>query len=212
MAKEKKKNKAAKAEAAEQPKQFRSLLGEGNALPPAKEVYNGFEIEKRWVLLTPDNDYTKGSNGVALYDKALQNGEEYKQGYITDFEAAREMLEELKIEIDFKPNTVRLRSIADKTFILTLKDKKETKRREVEWELDKKTFYKFWKLTKGARITKRRYETVIKKQAAVLDAFTDRYLLMAEIEVMDEAQLENLPKLGYDVTTDSKFTNKAMAK
>ena len=147
--------KQKKAVSNEEQPAFRSLLSSDNKMAPAKEIYNGFEIEKRWVMLTPEDDYTKGKNGITLYDKALRNGEKFEQGYVTDMDAAIEMLDELGIVPDFKPNTIRLRNIDDKTFILTLKDKKQTKRREVEWELEKKTFNKYWKLTKGARITKR---------------------------------------------------------
>lgn len=205
MAKTKKEKKVTEPE-------FRSLLGADNKFKPLTEVYNGYEIEKRWVLLTHEEDFSKGGNGVQLYHEALRKGVRIVQGYIMDMDSAIEMVSELGIVVEFKPNTVRLRSFDGKQFILTLKDKKETKRREVEWELDKKTFQKYWKLTKGHRVHKNRYKKEVKGNVIEFDAFTDRYLLMAEIEVKDEAQLEKLPKLGLDVTTDSSWTNKKLAK
>lgn len=190
----------------------RSLLGEDNELAPFKEIYNGFEIEKRFVLFTPKEDYTKKKNGLILYNEVLEDGKRYAQGYITDMPTAIDMVSSLGIKPAFQPNTIRLRMIDDKTFILTLKDKKETKRREVEWELDKKTFRKLWPLTKGHRIYKRRLEKKIKGYNVEIDAFTDRILLIAEIEVMEEKELDALPKLGFDVTKDSSWSNKAMSK
>lgn len=190
----------------------RPLLGGGNKFKPIKELFNGFEIEKRWLILTEEEDYSKNKNGVTLYNEALRNGERYEQGYITEMDVAVETISSLGIVPDFKPNTVRLRKIGTSTFILTLKDKKETKRREVEWELDRKTFNSLWKLTKGHRVYKTRLEKKIKGNLTVIDAFTDRYLLMAEIEVKDEKELESLPKLGFDVTKDSSWSNKALSK
>lgn len=192
--------------------EFRSLLGEGNQFEPLKETFNGFEIEKRWVIMTHEDDYSKGKNGIMIYNEALLGGERYEQGYVTEMEVAIQMVGELGIVPDFKPNTIRLRKIGAKTFILTLKDKKETKRREVEWALDKKVFLKLWPLTKGHRIYKTRFHKKIKGHEVVIDAFTDRFLLMAEIEVKHEDELKDLPKLGFDVTTDSAWTNKTMSK
>lgn len=190
----------------------RPLLGEGNKFKPAKEIFNGFEIEKRWLVLTDEEDYSPKKNGVTLYNEALRNGERYEQGYITEMDVAVEQIAALGIVPDFKPNTIRLRKIGTNKFILTLKDKKETKRREVEWELDRKTFNYLWQLTKGHRVYKTRLEKKIKGNITVIDAFTDRYLLMAEIEVKDEKELESLPKLGFDVTKDSSWSNKALSK
>lgn len=190
---------------------FRPLIGEGNKRKPLRQIYNGFEIEKRWVALTKEEDHTKKKNGVILYDRALQNGTPIEQGYILDMDKAREVVSELGIVPEFEPNTIRFRKFGG-TYIFTLKDKKETKRREVEWELDKKTFMKYWPLTKGARVTKRRYTTEVRGFETIFDAFTDRYLLLIEIEVKDEKLLDTLPKMGFEVTGDSSWSNKKLAK
>ena len=199
-------------ETKKQETKFRSLLAESNKLKPAKQLFNGFEIEKRWLILTAEDDFSKNKNGIAQYDEALRKGERYEQGYITDEAVMVEVAGKLGIVPDFKPNTMRLRKIGTKTFILTLKDKKETKRREVEWTLERKTFNELWPLTKGHRVYKTRYEKTIKGKVTVIDAFTDRYLLMAEIEVKDEKELDGLPKLGFDVTKDSSWSNKSLSK
>lgn len=192
--------------------EFKPLVSESSELRPAKQIYNGFEIEKRWVLLTMEQDHTKKQNGLSLYNKAMEKGEMYYQGYIMDLPQAGEMLQELGIELEFIPNTVRLRR-TPKQFILTVKDKKSTKRREVEWELDKKTFLKYWPLTKENRISKRRY--IMKHKVGkemVLDAFTDRLLLMAEVEVFNEKDLGRINDLGFEVTNEKTWSNKALSK
>lgn len=191
---------------------FRPLIGEDTKIEPIKQLYNGFEIEKRWVLLTPDRDHTKKQNGLNLYATALEKGELFFQGYIMDLEKAREMLEYLGIELEFAPNTVRLRRTPDQ-YILTVKDRKATKRREVEWELPKKDFQKFWPLTEENRIVKRRqiFKHRVGKEM-VLDAFVDRLLLMAEIEVFQEEDLEKITDLGFEVTNQKEWSNKSLSK
>lgn len=189
----------------------RPLVAEGNKLPPTKEIYNGFEIEARYMLLSTKEDYTKQKNGIELYDRTLQKGDKIEQGYILELFKAKDMLDELGIAVDFSPNTVRLRKYGS-TYILTLKDRKATKRREVEWELDKKTFYKYWPLTKGARVYKTRHITKVKNHEITFDAFTDRFLLLAEIEVSDETILPTLPRIGNEITGQKEWTNKSLAK
>jgi len=190
---------------------FRPLIGAGTVTKPLRQIYNGFEIEKRWVLLTMEKDHTSKSNGLLLYNKALENGELYYQGYL-DLDAARELIEELGIELEFTPNTIRLRRTPAQ-YILTIKDKKATKRREVEWELEPETFHKYWPKTIDNRIIKRRLTMKHKiGKELVLDAFVDRLLLMAEIEVFDEADLEKITDLGFEVTSQKNWSNKALSR
>lgn len=190
---------------------FRALVGDSD-IPPTRQIYNGYEIEKRWVLLTMEQDHTKKGNGLALYDKAMSKGELYYQGYIKDLDKARGMVDELGISLEFTPNTIRLRRTPTQ-YILTIKDKKATKRREVEWELDIDTFMKYWPLTQGNRVVKRRLTMKHKiGKEMVLDAFCDRLLLMAEIEVFDEADLAKIKDLGFEVTNQKEWSNKALSK
>lgn len=189
----------------------KALVGEGNKLPPVRQIYAGYEIEARQLLLTVEDDYTKQKNAVKLYDETLTNGTTIEQGYIHELFKAKEMLDDLGIEVDFTPSTVRLRHHGKK-FILTLKDRKSTKRREVEWELDKKTFNKYWPLTKGARVRKTRMMKEVKNQLVTFDAFTDRYLLMVEVEVQSEEALSKVPKMGMDITGQKQWTNKSLAR
>jgi len=194
-------------------KKFRPLIGEGTKLKPVKQIYKGFEIEKKQILLTLEKDHTKnGNGGLKLYNDTLKNGKRYEQGYLKDGDQAAELVQELGLEIEFAPNTCRLRKIDDKNYILTLKDKKKRKTREVEWEIPKKIFLKYWKYTKGARVYKRRWTTEVKGFKMEFDAFTDRLLLMVETEVDKKKLLKKVPKLGMDVTGNSMWSNKSLSK
>lgn len=189
----------------------RPLITENTTFKPVKQIYNGFEIEKRYLLLTKEEDTSKGKNGLEIYNEVLENGTTIRQGYIMDVSEAKRVLDELGIELEFKPNTIRFRQYGKK-YILTVKDRKETKKREVEWKLSKAQFNEYWPLTEGNRVEKKRLEKKIKKRLVEIDAFTDRLLLIAEIEVDDEKDMDNLPKLGMDITGNKNWSNKALSK
>lgn len=190
---------------------FRPLITENTKFQPVKQIYNGFEIEKRFLLMTKEEDTSKNKNGLEIYNEVLEGGTIIKQGYIMDIQRAKDILDELQIELDFKPNTIRFRQYG-KDFILTVKDRKDTKKREVEWELSKKQFNTYWPETQGNRVEKKRLVKTIKKHKVEIDAFTDRFLLIAEIEVSDEAMMDKLPKLGMDITGNKNWSNKALSK
>lgn len=190
---------------------FNPLVSDASKLKPTNELFLGNEIEKRFVLLTKEEDHTPKGNGLETLDKVLKHGLLVEQGYILDLQKARKMVTELGIKIQFEPTTVRLRKMAG-FYILTLKDRKSTKAREAEWQLDQNTFNKYWKLTKGARISKKRYIQSIKGHYVEIDAFLDRLLLMAEIEVDSEKEMSKLPKLGMDVTGNKNWSNKSMSQ
>lgn len=190
---------------------FRPLITEHNKFKPLKQIFAGFEIEKRFLLMTKEEDTSKNKNGLEIYNEVLEKGTAIKQGYIMDIQRAKEVLDELGIDLDFKPNTVRFRKYGKK-HILTVKDRKDTKKREVEWKLSKAQFAKYWPETTGNRVEKKRLEKTIKKRLVEIDAFTDRFLLIAEIEVDDESQMDKLPNLGMDITGNKNWSNKALSK
>ncbi|WP_396190266.1 hypothetical protein [Flavobacterium sp.] len=191
---------------------FRALVTPENKFKPVKQIYNGYEIEKRFLVLTVEEDFTKNQQGLKLYNEILETGTTIEQGYITDIQRAKEVLEELEIDLDFRPTTIRFRKYGTQC-ILTVKDRKETKKREVEWELDPKQFRKYWRETKGARVYKKRMVREVKGYQVEYDAFTDRLLLIAEIEVTSEKELLKLPKISTsDITGQKQWTNKTLSK
>lgn len=206
-----KKEKAQKEKSAPVTTETRPLINPDCKNQPVRQIFSGFEIEKRFLLLTVEEDTSKSKNATTIYNEVLEKGTPIKQGYIHDVQKAKEVLDEMGIELEFKPNTIRLRQYG-KDYILTLKDRKETKKREAEWELDSKTFKKYWPLTKGARVEKKRLEKKIKGHLVEIDAFTDRFLLIAEIEVKEEVDLDKCPKLGLDITGNKQWTNKSLSR
>lgn len=201
---------------------FRPLVNPDSKLKPLKQIFAGYEIEKRQVLLTLEEDHTRGKNGLTIYNEVLSEGVLIDQGYVKDIQVAVRILNELGISLnEFKPNTIRFRrfgfgykvkKVSKFRYVLTLKDRKETKKREVEFKLTESQFQKYWPETIGARVQKKRMWKRNKGFDFEMDAFVDRILLIAECEVDDEARLEKVPILGMDVTNNSLWTNKTLSK
>lgn len=206
----------------EQQPEFRPLISPDSKMQPLKQLFNGYEIEKKFVLLTKEEDHTKKKNAPQVYDEALREGVIIEQGYIKDIPQAATVLQELGIDLsDFKPNTIRIRrfgegykekKISKTRYVLTLKDKKETKKREAEFKLSRAQFDKYWPMTEGSRLTKRRMKKTIRGFVFEIDAFVDRYLLLMECEVTTEEDLEKVPKMGMDVTNDKQWSNKQLSR
>lgn len=205
-------------------KEFRPLIQDTSKFMPVKQIFAGFEIEKRQLLLTVEQDHTKNKNGSVIYDEVLRDGVTIEQGYVKDITQAVKLLKKLKIDIntgDFKPNTIRIRrfgegykskKISPYKYVLTLKDRKETKKREAEFKLSSQQFETYWPWTEGARVIKKRLKKKIKGFEFEIDAFTDRFLLIAECEVKKEKDMENVPKMGMDITNLKDWSNKALSR
>lgn len=201
---------------------FRPLINPNSKFQPMKQIFAGYEIEKRQLLLTVEKDFSKKGNALLIYDEVLREGVLINQGYIKDLPTAAAALQELGVELnEFKPNTVRLREfgpgyktkkVSPYRYVLTLKDRKETKKREVEFKLTKSQFEKYWPSTEGARVQKKRMRKKIKGFNFEMDAFTDRILFIAECEVNDEKDLKKVPGIGMDVTNDNRWSNKSLSR
>lgn len=201
---------------------FRPFILPTSKLAPVKQIFAGYEIEKKFVLMTVEEDHSKRKNSLNLYNTVLTEGVMIEQGYVKDIPKAAELLKKLGIQLnDFKPNTIRLRKfgigyktnkISPYKYVLTLKDRKESKRREVEFRLTPELFKKYWPWTEGSRLTKKRMLKQMKGHTFEIDAFTDRILLLAECEVTNEKDLEKVPTLGMDVTSDKNWSNKALSR
>lgn len=114
----------------------------------------------------------------------------------------------------------RLRRItkgADVTYRRTLKAGRGVQRIEVEEETDAALFTQMWPLTEGARVHKRRY--VVKEGDLVweIDAFLDRELFLAEVELPSADMQPTLPAwlapfVVRDVTEESTYVNQNLAR
>lgn len=90
-------------------------------------------------------------------------------------------------------------------------------RLEVEEECSAALFAKLWPLTKGKRVTKRRHLVAYDGREWAIDEFTDRKLVLAEIELPSlDAEVSVpawlTPQIVRDVTDEPAYVNAVLAK
>ena len=103
------------------------------------------------------------------------------------------------------------------TLTRTVKLGPASARLEVEEAADAPLFEALWPLTAAARVTKRRHTVEEDGVAWEVDDFTDRALVLAEVECAGEAPAPSppawlAPYIVRDVTFEAEFTNAALAR
>ena len=110
----------------------------------------------------------------------------------------------------------RIRGPKGESFRRTIKAGRGVQRIEFEEPMDAPTFAQLWPLTEGSRVTKRRYIVPDGRFVWEIDEFTDRKLVLAEIE-LDAIDTKPIlpdwlaPYVIRDVTDESGFVNQKLA-
>ena len=99
----------------------------------------------------------------------------------------------------------------------TIKLGSGVQRIEVEDETDRATFEHLWMLTDGRRLTKRRYLVPNGDDVWEVDEFTDRELVLAELEIDHVDARIDIPAwlekvLVREVTDEKAYTNRSLAR
>jgi CYTH domain-containing protein len=130
---------------------------------------------------------------------------------------------ELRIEQGYLPGdrlVERLRSVESnghRSFLRTVKVGAGLVRTELEEETSADMFQKMWPLTKGRRLTKRRHRVPQGDFTWEIDEFTDRQLVLAEIELPSadtEVEIPDWlqPCVEREVTGEVAYLNSTLAK
>jgi CHAD domain-containing protein/CYTH domain-containing protein len=111
----------------------------------------------------------------------------------------------------------RIRRADQKRFVRTIKLGRGIERVEVEEEATEEVFDALWPLTEGCRVQKRRYEVPEGERVWEIDEFTDRELVLAEIELRTKDEAVELPDWLRDhvvreVTDDDDYVNLNLAR
>lgn len=104
-----------------------------------------------------------------------------------------------------------------KKYFQTIKSDGGLKRSEIEVEISKEQFDKFWTATEGRRLKKTRYEIAYAGLTIEVDVYGGGLagLVVAEVEFVSEdesARFTPPPWFGQEVTNDRAFRNKTLAK
>jgi CYTH domain-containing protein len=102
-------------------------------------------------------------------------------------------------------------------YFRTVKLGSGVERMEFEDETDAKTFEHLWQLTTGRRLTKRRYVVPTGDRYWEIDEFTDRPLVLAEIELPSADAAIDIPGwlsavLVREVTLERQYANSVLAR
>ena len=103
------------------------------------------------------------------------------------------------------------------TYVRTVKLGKGIVRIEVEEPCTEEVFAQLWPLTEGRRLTKRRYAIEDGERIWEIDAFTDRELFLAEVELPTEETEVVIPEwlvpcLEREVTGEDTYVNANLAR
>ena len=130
---------------------------------------------------------------------------------------------ELRIEQGYLPGdrlVERLRSIESnghRSYVRTVKVGAGLVRTELEEETSAEMFQKMWPLTKGRRLTKKRHRVPQGDFTWEIDEFTDRELVLAEIELPSADTEVKIPdwlqsSVEREVTGEVAYLNSKLAK
>jgi CHAD domain-containing protein/CYTH domain-containing protein len=176
--------------------------GAGGVLPAAREVAARLEshgtpagppleIERKFLLST--------------LPPAAENAPwlEMRQGYLP----GRVIVERLR----------HVRDGSGERWFRTVKTGRGVVRVELEEEIERGLFDALWPLTEGRRLEKRRYLVPEGDLLWEVDAFTDRPLVLAEVELPNEAFEPTIPHwlrpfLLRDVTGEVEYLNSTLAR
>lgn len=174
------------------------------------------EVERKYLIQEDGKDYalpplhTLFSSISELRTAVLQRGIPIRQGYLSQ-EIGKGVADLLRLTLDFSPSEARLRDKAQ-VYSFTVKGEGGLSRDELEKNIDFSLFETYWPHTEGARVEKIRLALPYNGLTAEIDVYTDRDLILAEVEAPSPEALNGLPALGRDVTANLNYKNKNLAR
>ncbi len=111
----------------------------------------------------------------------------------------------------------RIRERGGERYVRTVKVGAGIRRAQLEEEADPEVFRALWPLTDGRRLTKRRYRVPVDGLVWEIDEFTDRDLVLAEVElpavdVVPEIHEWLRPYVVREVTDEAEYLNVNLAR
>jgi adenylate cyclase len=174
------------------------------------------EIEKKYLLRERGQEYHTGAllehftSIDSLVDEIETKGQAIKQGYLS-LEEGIELANTLGLEVDFDPKEARLRDKAG-TCYLTIKGEGDLQRRELEAKISQGIFEEYWVATEGKRVEKISLTKPAGQYNLEVDLYTDRDLIVLEVEFPSTEEANSFTALGLDLTANKDYKNKNLAR
>lgn len=174
------------------------------------------EIEKKYLLRENGQEYHTHAllehfaSIDSLVDEVETKGQVVKQGYLS-LEEGIELANTLGIKVDFDPKEARLRNKVGICY-LTIKGEGNLQRRELEAKINSKIFQDYWAATDGRRVEKIRLTKPAGQYDLEVDLYTDRDLIVLEVEFPSTEEANSFAALGLDLTANKDYKNKNLAR
>jgi CYTH domain-containing protein len=183
------------------------------------------EIEGKYLLFERGDDFTTQQfrkafaafygiwdvRSVIIRDMALRNGLQISQGYLEE-EAGRGLAYHLRLNLDFEPAEYRIRQEGRRHFF-TCKDAGGLVRRALaDISIDEALFNTWWKHTEGYRLYKKRIVMPYVGGKLEIDVIDGRDLVLCEAERSSLEEVLEVPAPGMDVSEDSRYKSRNLAK
>ena len=177
----------------------------------------GTEMEKKYLLWEDGASYLTMDffNLFPSVSEArtavLAQGRQMVQGYMP-LSLGRELAALLEQEVDFEPVEARLRCDGGSLYF-TMKGKGGLFRNTLpDVPVSQDVFDRFWSGTESARLEKKRLALLYQGQGVEIDVYTDRDLMVAEVEVASLEQALALTPLGKDISENHRYKNRNLAR
>lgn len=174
------------------------------------------ENEKKYLLRENRRYFTTGFLRKEIPDEVLESrirddGLFIRQGYLP-VERGLSIARRFGDMPDFSPIEARLREKNGK-YTLNFKGAGTGSRPEHQISMDQESFSDLWSHTNGFRVEKYRMTLPWHGACAELDLYVDgRDLIVAEVEVPAPEELARVIPLGQDITDDTGYKNRNLAR
>jgi len=178
------------------------------------------EIEEKFLIYENSKEFASKAffDNFCTIDnliyEAVEFGENIEQGYL-DLKYSNEIINHLGIELKFKPCELRVRKIEkndSSEYFITFKSDGSITRNEKELPISNFDYDSYFALTKGKRVLKHRLTKKINGLNYEFDVYTDRDLIVCEVEVTEKKELEKIIPMGLDISAKKEYKNKNLAK
>jgi CHAD domain-containing protein/CYTH domain-containing protein len=188
----------------------------------AEEAFG--RVRDSWLNGTSDAFFDDVDSVAAMLDQRFREGRELERKYLlSGVPPQMRDAPAVHIEQGYLPGrrlVERLRYSRGgdgERWVRNVKSGVGLSRLEVEEETSREVFGQLWPLTEGRRLTKRRYAIVEDTYVWEIDEFTDRDLVLAEVELPTEDAVPAMPAwlAGHvvrEVTDEPEFSNERLAR
>jgi len=180
-----------------------------NHLGIEQEIERKFLIREKGVNYIEEEFFRLYVCVEQLLTQVNTEGIPIRQGYLNPM-IGMEIAAKAELDVDFEPAEARLRNY-NNTYLLTIKGKGVLARNEAEIEITSDIFEQYWPATEGRRIEKIRLVRPFQEHKLEVDAYTDRDLVVAEVETPTHEAAENIKNIGKDITDDPNYKNHKLA-